>query len=226
MSKHSDRFGYRAVHYDFLLGTPRRTLDEYRRFSGIPVELQIRTIFQDAWSVIDHQLKYKHKLHGSLSRRINVFAALCELVDQEFIRIRDDIRAAPTEISAPASGVEEQLGILDLRSFLSVLRDNFPADVVLPDQADILLATIRRLDSAITADKLIAYFGTWAETLQDGYDAFRAQRRRSLSPLTRTRLVLCVADSKTYDSLITSSDMQDLAAQLRRLRLEKDKPSA
>lgn len=215
MSKNVDRFGYKALHYDLHLGAPRQALGEYRRFAGFAVELQIRTIFQDAWSVIDHQLKYKQKIHASLSRRINVFAALCELADQEFIRIRDDIRAAPAELISGGHGTVAEFGMLDLRGFLEVLRDNFPADAVLPDQADVLLATIRRLDPLVSKQMFSEMFDSWGTRLQEGYDAFRARRRKVLSPLTRTRLLLSVARPDKYDSLVTSADLRDLCEEIK-----------
>ena len=49
-------------------------------------ELQIRTIIQDSWSVLDHKIKYKKSIPGQLKRRINVLSALFELADREFCR--------------------------------------------------------------------------------------------------------------------------------------------
>src|SRR6266851_3991622 len=212
MNLNVDRFGYKALHYDLHLGAPRRALGEYRRFTAFNVELQIRTIFQDAWSVIDHQLKYKQNLHASLARRINVFAALCELADQEFMRIRDDIRAAPADVAIGVAAGDTGFATVDLRGFLEVLRNNFPAEVILPDQADILLATIRRLDASLSKELLADMFNKWSVKLQGGYDAFKTRRHQTLSPLTRTRLLLTVASPDKFQSLITSADMRDLAS--------------
>lgn len=214
MNQNVDRFGYKALHYDLHLGAPRGALGEYRRFTKFNVELQIRTIFQDAWSVIDHQLKYKQKIHASLARRINVFAALCELADQEFMRIRDDIRAAPTDVAVEDAEKAVTFVTLDLRSFLEVLRNNFPAEVILPDQADILLATIKRLDGALTKETMVDMFTNWGVKLQGSYDAFKTRRHQTLSPLTRTRLLLAAATPDKFRSLVTSPDMRDLASEI------------
>ena len=59
------------------------------RLADYRFEVQIRTIVQDAWSEVDHKLKYKKQIPAFLQRRINRFAAIFELADQEFEAIRD-----------------------------------------------------------------------------------------------------------------------------------------
>jgi len=215
INKDVNHFGYKALHYDLHLGAPREQLGEYRKFSLFPAELQIRTIFQDAWSVIDHQLKYKKSIPPSLARRINVCAALCELADQEFMRVRDDIRANPVKVVSTGLAIVEGAGILDLRGFLDVLHDNFPDETILPDQADVLLATIRRLDPAVSKRTLAEMFHIWGERLQDKYNLYKSRRRKPLSPLTRTRLLLSVAHAEKYDTLVTSWEFRDLCAEIK-----------
>lgn len=82
-------FGYKGLHLDLRLGVTRRSLPEYASYADARVEVQIRTIIQDSWSVLDHQIKYKKSIPGSLKRRINTLAALFELADREFREIRD-----------------------------------------------------------------------------------------------------------------------------------------
>jgi hypothetical protein len=210
MNKNVDKFGYKAVHCDMQLGRPRGDFAEYRRFAGLPAELQIRTIFQDAWSVIDHQLKYKKKVANALARRINVFAALCELADQEFIRIRDDIRAAPAQLE-PTS--VQGINSLSLREFLEILRGEFPTNVILPDQADILLVIIKTCDPTFGRPVLLDSFRKLGAVIQENCDAFKARTNRELSPLTRTRLLLSLADPK-FAGLVTSRDMRNLKSEI------------
>jgi ppGpp synthetase/RelA/SpoT-type nucleotidyltranferase len=223
MNAHVDRFVYKALHYDLHLGAPRGALGEYRKFSKFPVELQIRTIFQDAWSVIDHQLKYKRSIHLSLSRRINVFAALCELADQEFVRIRDDIRATPSDVTSIGDSSRTSAQPLSLREFLEFARSAFPSGIVLPEQADILLAKIQQLSTSINKQEMLDAFETWGDRLQEGYDAFQAKHRRKLSPLTLTRVLLRVAQPNVFRGLLTSSEMLDLVEQIRNLPISREK---
>lgn len=60
-------FGYKGLHLDLKLSGKRCDLDEYSKFTDLRFELQIRSIVQDAWSEIDHKLKYKKSLPRSLS---------------------------------------------------------------------------------------------------------------------------------------------------------------
>lgn len=54
-----DKFGYKGLHLDLMINEQRTTLPEYSKFKNISFELQVRTIIQDAWSVLDHKIKYK-----------------------------------------------------------------------------------------------------------------------------------------------------------------------
>jgi putative GTP pyrophosphokinase len=100
-------FGYKGLHLDLRLASTRSTLPEYRRYAGIHFELQLRTIVQDSWSVLDHKIKYKKSIPNALKRRINTLAALFELADREFRAIREatdeEIRLAQQE----GSGLDE-----------------------------------------------------------------------------------------------------------------------
>lgn len=82
-------FGYKGLHLDVRLGPPRNDSEEYRDYAKTIFEIQIRTIVQDSWSVIDHKIKYKKAIPNNLKRRINTLAALFELADREFKQIRE-----------------------------------------------------------------------------------------------------------------------------------------
>lgn len=82
-------FGYKGLHLDLRLSEARKALPEYLKYSEFRFEIQIRTIIQDSWSVLDHKIKYKKSIPTRLKRRINTLAALFELADREFREIRD-----------------------------------------------------------------------------------------------------------------------------------------
>lgn len=90
-------FGYRGLHLDVKINPARCSLPEYRRFSDLQFEIQIRTTIQDSWSKIDHQLSYKRDPPLEIKRRLRRLAALTELADQEFRLIRDDSKLKPHE---------------------------------------------------------------------------------------------------------------------------------
>ncbi len=83
-------FGYKGLHLDLKLDSTREIMPEYRIYKDINFEVQIRTIIQDAWSVLDHKIKYKKSIPHVLKRRINSLAALFETADREFFSIREE----------------------------------------------------------------------------------------------------------------------------------------
>ena len=82
-------FGYKGLHLDLRLSAARQSMKEYAAYTSFPFELQIRTVVQDSWSVLDHRIKYKKSIPTNLKRRINTLAALFELADREFRAIRE-----------------------------------------------------------------------------------------------------------------------------------------
>ncbi|MCO7233959.1 MULTISPECIES: GTP pyrophosphokinase family protein [unclassified Cobetia] len=99
-------FGYKGLHLDLKLNNDRAKLPEYKSFSGFSFEVQIRTIIQDSWSVLDHKIKYKKSIPNSLKRRINSLAALFEVADREFREIRN---ATDENMKAENELTEEQI---------------------------------------------------------------------------------------------------------------------
>lgn len=84
-----DSFGYKGLHMDLALGDLLASQQKYLPYAGLSFEVQIRTLIQDAWSVLDHKIKYKKSIPKDLKRRINILSALFELADREFKEIRN-----------------------------------------------------------------------------------------------------------------------------------------
>lgn len=99
-------FGYKGLHLDLRLKPERAAMAEYAPYAEFQFELQIRTIIQDSWSTLDHEIKYKKSIPPTLRRRINTLAALFELADREFRQIREEtereIRKADAETDPAA----------------------------------------------------------------------------------------------------------------------------
>ena len=92
MESTEDAFGYKGLHMDLTISDRMRKLSK-KLYADFPVEVQIRTLIQDAWSVLDHQIKYKKSIPNDLKRRINALSALFELADREFKEIRNATQA-------------------------------------------------------------------------------------------------------------------------------------
>jgi ppGpp synthetase/RelA/SpoT-type nucleotidyltranferase len=102
-----DLFGYKGLHMDLAPDGETASLPECRGVAEYPFEVQIRSLIQDAWSVLDHKIKYKKSIPNDLKRRINVLSALFELADREF----KEIRTATKELmqQATADSISESL---------------------------------------------------------------------------------------------------------------------
>jgi hypothetical protein len=94
----SDQFGYRSVHYIARLTPARSKLIEWRLYSQIPAEFQVRTSLQHAWAAVSHKLDYKSVQEGPAPMRRKLFrlSALFELADEEFAALRDQREATLT----------------------------------------------------------------------------------------------------------------------------------
>jgi putative GTP pyrophosphokinase len=84
-----DSFGYKGLHMDLALSAEMAAQAKYQPQKDAFFEVQIRSLIQDAWSMLDHKIKYKKSIPVDLKRRINVLAALFELADREFKEIRN-----------------------------------------------------------------------------------------------------------------------------------------
>jgi putative GTP pyrophosphokinase len=101
ISKHDeldpDKFGYLSTHYVVSLNDARGGLKEFRAFSGLKVEIQIRTLLQHTWAAIDWKFRYKEEREApkTLRRRLFRISALLEAADNEFSHVKtelDDLR--------------------------------------------------------------------------------------------------------------------------------------
>lgn len=83
-----DRFGYEALHY--LVEVDRKTSGaRYEDLKNLVCEVQVRTVLQDSWAIIDHHLRYKteSQVPRLLRRQIHRLAAILEEADEKFSEI-------------------------------------------------------------------------------------------------------------------------------------------
>lgn len=107
-----NEFGYRSVHRVAQLGPQRANLPEYARFKHIQFEIQLRTVVQHAWAEIEHDLGYKQETSPDItSRRFAMLAGVLELVDSEFMSLRDKLRDYETEADESAKTPESNTAV-------------------------------------------------------------------------------------------------------------------
>jgi putative GTP pyrophosphokinase len=221
-----DSFGYKGLHLDLRLNEARKDMVEYRIYAGHSFELQIRTVVQDSWSIIDHKIKYKKSIPNNLKRRINTLAALFELADREFRAIRDatkaEIERAETtyeEIEAETKAVVEnaeekkedareveprRYAPLNAFNFLRIARHFFPGFDFEPHKVDGFTQEIVSLKPDISRGKFNFYV---RETISE-VKRYQAEFERkgdgdTMNPFTVMRHCLYAGDKKVFAPMLT-----------------------
>lgn len=93
-------FGYESIH--FLIEIPRKLQEKYSIDRNFCCEVQIRTILQDAWAEVEHELVYKAEFSPydePLKRKLAALNANLSLSDIIFQEIRDYQRQLHTQLN-------------------------------------------------------------------------------------------------------------------------------
>jgi ppGpp synthetase/RelA/SpoT-type nucleotidyltranferase len=229
-------FGYKGLHLDLRLGAERRALPEHRAYAGFQFEVQIRTIIQDSWSVLDHKIKYKKSIPNRLKRRINTLAALFELADREFREIRDsteeELARVASEVAADIAVEEQPEGAvtragpgdavagrrnvaLDAFAFVRIARHFFRTDEFDPQKVDGFTERIVSLDPEITRGKFNTHLKTHITRVKRYQAHFESQGSAArLNPFTLIRHCLYLADRARFSSLLTNAARTNFEAWL------------
>ncbi|PSO31252.1 GTP pyrophosphokinase family protein [Bradyrhizobium sp. MOS002] len=88
-----DRFGYQSIHLILSYGGDRLKLPEFKRFSGLKFEVQVKTLLQHTWSAIDWKLRYKRRSEApkKLRRRLFRISALLDAADDELSYVYEQV---------------------------------------------------------------------------------------------------------------------------------------
>ncbi len=203
-------FGYKGLHMDLRLNAARSALPEYSQYARFRFELQVRTIIQDSWSVLDHKIKYKKSIPNQLKRRINVLAALFELADREFREIRDstesELRGAPDETVAPigggaTTGSSEELNAF---TFLKIAKHFFKDCEFEPKKVDGFVEYIQEWAPRITRAQFNSYIRQNISLVKRYKQYFEAQNATSkLNPFTVIRHCLYLGDRGVFSKALS-----------------------
>lgn len=107
--KGDDKFGYLAIH--FLIKLNDRNIGaRYDDLKKLTCEVQVRTIVQDAWAEISHNLTYKREdeIPKEIRRKLNALAGGLEINDNEFDRIKEFRKKYIDNIIIEKNNKEEQ----------------------------------------------------------------------------------------------------------------------
>lgn len=116
----ADSFGYLSLHYICSLPTGAGYPEE---LCGKRFEIQIRTNLQHTWSAINHDMGYKSEFSVPrvMAREVARIAGLLEIADDEFVRVRDGMKAYTDEIRRKITencADDVLIDLISLREFL------------------------------------------------------------------------------------------------------------
>lgn len=208
-----DSFGYKGLHMDLALGGELAALPKYQPYTDLSFEVQIRSLIQDAWSVLDHKIKYKKSIPNDLRRRINVLSALFELADREFKEIRnatDELMQQATVApiaegngagEEPAPPSDKQINAFN---FLRVA-GHFFRDFEFQDyKVDGFVQDILKLDNNFEKGSLHQSLMQNLKTVREYRDEFLAEDpENSFSPYTEIRHCLYLYDPSAFERLLS-----------------------
>ncbi len=79
------KFWYRSHHFKVRLRDKQIRKDKYKLLTRFVAEIQVRTVFMDAWAKMDHEISYKQEWNTSdeTKRKLSRLSALLELADEQ-----------------------------------------------------------------------------------------------------------------------------------------------
>lgn len=213
-----DSFGYKGLHMDLALKDEMASLPRYLPYAGCSFEVQIRSLIQDAWSVLDHKIKYKKSIPVDLKRRINVLSALFELADREF----KEIRNATTELiqlaevapvsdplddpHASAGQAVTATGAKTMNAFIFLrIAGHFFRDFEFEDyKVDNFVHEILKLDSGFQKSDLHKCLNENLKIIRDYRDQLPAENPdKTFSPYNSIRHCLYLYDKEVFGRILS-----------------------
>jgi ppGpp synthetase/RelA/SpoT-type nucleotidyltranferase len=211
-----DRMGYNGKAYVVRLGA-QYAGGRYEGITNIDCEIQVRTVLQDAWATINHQLVYKNEesTPERLRRDLNNVASLLEVAQGIFDSVKVKREAYVSEIQQKQDDQPTFLAQpLDLDTVVAYTRWKFPdldasesltqmllRDIDLQDYPTLhdLDAVVDRAHAAVAAyaEENADWFGTGTDFLTKslGFVDPKFRAKHGFAPRTR-------AAFDTYQNLV------------------------
>lgn len=185
------QFGYGSIHFEIALNAGWLEIPTLSRFSGLTVEVQVRTTSQHIWATASHILQYKREEHvpHPLKKSISRTAAILELVDLEFERLlteRDEYNNESEKMIENEKDLE-----LDLDILRNILKQRLPSKnydtddrhdygELLDDLKHFNIVTIKDLELIISKQIDNALKGEEAavQAIQEGTGRYRSNQKR------------------------------------------------
>jgi ppGpp synthetase/RelA/SpoT-type nucleotidyltranferase len=143
----SNKFGYIGRHFIVQLGRTSFGA-RYDDLKEMKCEIQVRTVVQDAWSIIQHHMAYKNEAQvpRKLIRKLNSLAGLFETVDDQFEMIRTQRDSYVDVVRESTSEAEKFLdNDLNYDSFIEFMNWRYPerTDLHFENQISIVVDALK-----------------------------------------------------------------------------------
>ncbi|GAW65683.1 (p)ppGpp synthetase [Geoanaerobacter pelophilus] len=223
-----DSFGYKGLHMDLTVDPD---IAYHAKSTAIPescFEVQIRSLIQDAWSMLDHKIKYKRSIPTDLKRRINVLAALFELADREFKEIRNatlDLmqQATVTQIESAdgvveASGQAVTFGVKTINAFNFLpIAGHFFRDFTFDDEkVDDFVQDILERDATLQKADLHRCLNENLKLVREYSEQVKAENpNRTFTAYTSIRHCLYLYNQDKFERILSRRNRERFAAWLK-----------
>ncbi len=202
LDKTEDKFGYKSLHLQLQLKDSYAESNNKLEFTHLIFELQVRTVIQDAWSILDHKIKYKKSIPQNLKRRINRLSALFEIADDEFLSIKNEIAIEEKRIKDKIKKGEaiEKNKKIDVFSFLFIAMRYFPDYEFIEYKVDGFVQEILLLNKNFTEGQLDQALKNQlhiANTIEE-------KRNQKLNPYTKIRYCLYKSNKEQFQRILSN----------------------
>lgn len=192
-------FGYKGHHLDLRVNGERANLPEYKEYLDLRFEVQVRSTIQDAWSVLDHKIKYKKSIPHELKRQINALAALFEIADREFTDIRELTERFKKNVETNIGGASQSDSKpLDVFEFLAITQPYFSGHQFQGFKADGFVQEINRWNQKLDGSTYKSILDTHLNKVDEYATYQKAEHGNDLNPFTRLRHALYLHDKSTF----------------------------
>jgi ppGpp synthetase/RelA/SpoT-type nucleotidyltranferase len=128
----ADRFGLRCASLRSSSWAQIMREPRYDDLKKLVCEIQVRTVLQDAWAIIDHHLSYKQEsdVPKILRRKLNSLAGLVETAHDQFDQVRNERedyrKRVKTDLTSDDAFLKQEASLDNLIEFLTSRFPNSP----------------------------------------------------------------------------------------------------
>lgn len=210
------RFGYRANHINFRYDCSHRF--ESPALHSVGVEVQVRTVFSDAWARHSHKLVYVNfdKPSDTVMRKFAVSAASLEALDRDIDSLRKERFDEPVE--AKIQPIEYELNLTDLSQHVANIIGAYVSEEEICD----LIRSISGIDGPHGDSKDLIKLREFIELAWEKVDNVDFDKYGFRDPIVKLRMALYHKDKVKYESLVpfhmqgVISDMLEIGRRKKR----------